>query len=129
MRGGGVYNGDRAAARSAPYGSYFGDDHPGPWRDGVSDWGADDVFGFASVSQARRWFNEPRDAAHFARKDTHLAAYHKADLGAVHRGRSQVAFDRKDAKPVHLPIHRLWDTSARDLGRLADAQRIPHDAH
>lgn len=102
--------------------------HPGPWEDPVSPHqrrtqrerlaerlNTSDLFGFRSVTQARKWWLSRRDMALVEKAGFKLRAYRRADLAKVVEGRHQVIFRTKGAKPVDLPPTMLWDRSAAEL--------------
>jgi len=108
--------------------------HPTPWRDKVGKPRKDGVepvlddflrirrlFGFRSVTQARKWWFSRRDLNILSAAGFRLRVYRRADVREVVDGESQSIFDPGKAPFVDLPASQLWAMTSRELQAAAAA--------
>ncbi|RQW44671.1 hypothetical protein [Novosphingobium sp. LASN5T] len=93
--------------------------HPSPLSCGeVAQFSYRDIFGFSSLSAARRWFFDEQDLRDWHRGGLRLAVWRYQHSDKVLEGYSQVAFTRPAKDPLYLPayaIHAFDEATINDL--------------
>lgn len=112
-------------------GDYFGANHPAPREDPVtgSHYYLGDVrtdrhlFGFASITQARRWWYCRPDLEEWTRRGWTLVAHRRSDLERIHESRNQLIFVRPKGTPTaKLRPNLLHNRTAGQLAEIAHLQ-------
>ena len=99
--------------------------HPGPMEDRLPDGRIltavrtdAHLFGFASITQARRWFGK-RACRGLAGMGVRLRIYLREDCRDVHVTRKQAIFKPKAAPVIEIDLRHLHNDTASDIEALA----------
>lgn len=133
----GAYHGDRLAHSCGNNQDYSQESlHPAPWCSGgtLQDFGPEHIFGFQSLSDARRWFFDEADLRNWHRRGLRLTIWGHEAPDTILTGKHQIAFTRPVRVPLYLPayaIHTIDEATIIDLYsdhlaiQLAPKQEIP----
>lgn len=104
---------------SACPGSYYGDDHPGPYGDNLREFNRDHIFGFANHPTAKRWWYHVEDLREWTGRGLRLVIWPRSAAPEVHEGRHQCVFSRPETAPLSLPCEALHEIPLPIIERMA----------